>query len=162
MGGQNYSDKIAIVSSALDASGANNVVVGPPGMPLQVHQFRLLCSVASSGATPAGITVTKRIVTGSDSGAITLGTFEIPAGYSVGDEVLIAVGHVANVHLNAGEQLKFTSDGDSDGGTFYVSVVGNLLNTGPNPVPDRLFRETEGKAFENGSGTYNSLAFTAA
>ena len=160
MGESNYAYKNVLVSASFDTSGTNNVVVGPPGFPMEVSQLRLHVGVASTGATASIVTVTKRITPGTDSGALTLGTFSVAAGYSVGDEIIVPLTGVTNVALNAGEQLKFTSDGGNDAGTVYVAVVGNFVNVGPQPV--RAFNETTGKNFENGTGTYNYLAFTAA
>ncbi len=160
MGEESYAHKSVLVSASVDISGANNVVVGPPGMPFEVSQLRLNVGVATSGATPAVVTVTKRITPGSDSGAITLGSFSVPAGYSVGDEILINMGKTPNIDLNSGEQLKFTSDGNSDGGTIYIAVIGNYVNPGPSPA--KSFAETSRKVFENGNGTYNYLPFTNA
>jgi hypothetical protein len=160
MGEQNYAAKVVLVSASFDTSGTNSVVVGPPGFPMEVSQFRLSFGNASTGATPSVVTVTKRITPGSDSGALTLGTFSVAAGFSASDEVLIDATRITNVDLNSGEQLKFTSDGGNDQGTVYVSVIGNFVNPGPSPV--KAFTETTRKAFANGTGTYNYLAFTNA
>lgn len=160
MGEQSYAHKAVLVSASVDISGTNNVVVGPPGIPFEISQIRLLVSVATSGATPAVVTVTRRINTGSDSSAITLGSFSVPAGYSIGDEILLDGSKIPKIDLNSGEQLKFTSDGGSDGGTIYVVLHGNYVNPGPYPV--KAFSETTRKVFENGTGTYNYLAFTNA
>lgn len=155
MGEQNYASKHVMVSSSLDASGANAVTIGPPGYPMEVSQVRLMCSVASTGSS-AVLTVTKNINTGSATNDIDLCTITVPSGYAIGDEILVDVHAITDINLNSGEQLVFTSGGESDAGTFYISVIGNYVNPGPNPA--KAFTETTRKGFENGTGTYNYLA----
>lgn len=160
----NYVEKTVFVSSELDLNGSSNVIIGPAGYPFEVSQIRLLFSVASTGS-PTTVTVTKRITTNTDSGAITLGTFAVASGYAVGDEALIDASKIYKastyaIDLNSGEQLKFTSGAGLTTGKVYISVIGNFINPGPNPV--KTFTKTTKKAVDNGTGGYAYLAFTNA
>lgn len=157
MAEQSYSYSTALVStSTIDVSGANTAVTPIVGTSFRATQLRVMCGTALGG-TQGLITVTKRVIPGSDTSAVTVCTFTLLNTYIAGDVIEIDISSSANCELNPGESLKFAAAG-SGTGTIYVAVYGYPYNAAPSPQNSSM--PSTAKSPTAGVGTYKRLAAT--
>lgn len=144
-------------TSAVDISGTTAVYTTPVFSSVRISA---ICAVISTVTAGTNVVTVKRVcVPGTTTGAVTIGTFTVPAA-AVGNTYICNVSAIADTTLAPGEAVSFTPAGSSTG-AFYCGFLGYEFQEGPTAYDNTtatLF--TAVAKFRSGQGNINQLVFT--